>query len=82
MKETYLFTDVESTYHGLVILRKHRLIKDFSVFSGISYGRAWALSGNDINELYRLSMKNFIHLVEKLDEYFELKSIDYNEEVD
>ena len=81
MKENYLFTNIETTYNGLVTLRNHRLLKDFSVFSGISYGRVWALSGDDINELYRLSIKNFIHLMKKLEEYFELNSIDVDEVV-
>ena len=81
MKENYLFTDIENTYKGLLILREHRLLKGFSDFSGISYGRVWALSGNDVDELYRLSIKNFTHLMEKLEEYFELNSIDINEEV-
>lgn len=81
MKENYLFTDIEDTYKGLLILRKHRLLKDFSVFSDISYGRVWSLSGDDVNELYRLSIKNFTHLMEKLEEYFELNSIDINKVV-
>ena len=71
MKETYLFTNNESTFRGLRFLKNHRLLKDFSDFSGISYGRVWSVS-NDIDQLSRMSMKNVNKLVEKLEEYFEL----------
>ena len=71
MKENYLFTDDESTFQGLRFLKKHELLKDFSVFSGISYDQVWSVS-NDIDQLLRMSMKNYNKLVENLEEYFEL----------
>lgn len=80
MKQGYLFTDIEDTYKGLRILRNHRLLKDFSDFAGISYGRIWDVSNNSVEALTNMSIKNFTHLMEKLEEYFDLNSISVNEE--